>query len=139
MLRNLWYGFRTVLTMKQKTRFIIYTVLLWTCYYLQLYFCIFAFSDTAHLGALAALSLFVMGSIGMGIPVQAVSARGIWRSWRRWLFTGKPIRMWPDHLLLLHMARRWSLSSCWVYIRSFLYFLRKKRRRSINNIYIYTS
>lgn len=43
MLRNLWYGFRTVLTMKQKTRFIIYTVLLWTCYYLQLYFCIFAF------------------------------------------------------------------------------------------------
>lgn len=70
MMRNLWYGFRTVLTMKQKKRFLIYTVLLWFCYYLQLYLCLFAFADTAHLGALAALSLFVMGSIGMGIPVQ---------------------------------------------------------------------
>ena len=55
MMRNLWYGFRTVLTMKQKKRFLIYTVLLWFCYYLQLYFCLFAFADTAHLGALAAL------------------------------------------------------------------------------------
>ncbi len=70
MMRNLWYGFRTVLTMKQKKRFIVYTILLWLCYYLQLYLCLFAFADTAHLGALAALSLFVMGSIGMGIPVQ---------------------------------------------------------------------
>ncbi|MCD7710076.1 MAG: flippase-like domain-containing protein [Porphyromonadaceae bacterium] len=70
MVCNLWYGFRTVLTMKQKKRFLLYTVLLWGCYYLQLYFCLFAFADTSHLGALAALSLFVMGSIGMGIPVQ---------------------------------------------------------------------
>ena len=70
MMRNLWYGFRTVLTMKQKKRFIVYTILLWLCYYLQLYLCLFAFADTAHLGALAALSLFVMDSIGMGIPVQ---------------------------------------------------------------------
>ncbi|MBQ8424075.1 MAG: flippase-like domain-containing protein [Coprobacter sp.] len=70
MFRNLWAGIRTVLTMRQKGRFLFYTILLWGCYYLQLYFCIFAFADTEYLGALAALSLFVMGSISMGIPVQ---------------------------------------------------------------------
>ncbi len=70
LVHNLWLGIRTVLTMKQKGRFVIYTIMLWGCYYLQLYFCIFAFADTEYLGALAALSLFVMGSISMGIPVQ---------------------------------------------------------------------
>lgn len=50
MMRNLWYGFRTVLTMKQKKRFLIYTVLLWFCYYLQLYLCLFAFADTGPFG-----------------------------------------------------------------------------------------
>ena len=68
--RNLWEGIRTVFTMEHKMRFIAYTILLWFCYYLQLYLCMFAFAETAPLGALAALSLFVMGSIGMGIPVQ---------------------------------------------------------------------
>lgn len=70
MVRNLWYGFRTVLTMKQKTRFIIYTVLLWTCYYLAAHISVFLHFRYGSLEALAALSLFVMGSIGMGIPVQ---------------------------------------------------------------------
>lgn len=70
LMRKLWYGIRTIFTMKKKTQFILYTILIWFCYYLQLYLCMFAFADTAQLGALAALSLFVMGSIGAGVPVQ---------------------------------------------------------------------
>ena len=70
LMRKLWYGIRTIFTMKKKTQFILYTLLIWFCYYLQLYLCMFAFAETAHLGALTALSLFVMGSIGAGVPVQ---------------------------------------------------------------------
>ena len=70
LMRKLWYGIRTIFTMKKKTQFILYTILIWFCYYLQLYLCMFAFAETAQLGALTALSLFVMGSIGAGVPVQ---------------------------------------------------------------------
>lgn len=70
LIDNLWVGFNSVLKMKQGYKFILYTVLIWTCYFLQLYVCLLAFPETAHLGVLAALTLFVMGSIGMSIPVQ---------------------------------------------------------------------
>ena len=43
IVKNLWYGFRTILRMKQVTMFLLYTVAIW---------------------------LFVMGSLSMGIPVQ---------------------------------------------------------------------
>lgn len=70
MVKNLWFGFNTVLKMKQKYKFFFYTILIWLCYFLQLYVCLFAFPATEHLGILAALALFIMGSISMGIPVQ---------------------------------------------------------------------
>jgi uncharacterized membrane protein YbhN (UPF0104 family) len=37
-------------------------------YFLMTYFCFKAFEPTAHLGALAALLIFVFGSLGMIIP-----------------------------------------------------------------------
>lgn len=70
MVNNLWCGFKTVLEMKQKFLFLFYTVMIWFCYFMQLYVCLFAFQATQDLGVLAALTLFIMGSISMGIPVQ---------------------------------------------------------------------
>ena len=70
LVDNLWVGFNSVLKMKQWYKFVLYTGLIWTCYFLQLYVCLLAFPETSHLGVLPALTLFVMGSIGMSIPVQ---------------------------------------------------------------------
>lgn len=67
---NLWSGFITVGKMKGKNWFIFYTVLIWICYFLQLYVCFFAFDFCRNLGVMVALTLFVMGSLSVAFPVQ---------------------------------------------------------------------
>lgn len=68
IVRNLWQGFSTVLTMEGKWWFLLYTVLIWLCYFIQLYIASLAFTFTASLGVLPILVLFVLSSIGMAVP-----------------------------------------------------------------------
>lgn len=71
MLKKMWEGFNSVLSMKSgKMMFLFYTIAIWGCYFLQLYICAFAFDWMSHITALQALVLFVLGSIGMAVPVQ---------------------------------------------------------------------
>lgn len=69
-VRNLWEGFAVIARMEGKWQFLFYTVLIWGCYFMQLYVATFAFSYTAQLGVVATLVLFVLSSIGMGIPTN---------------------------------------------------------------------
>ena len=68
MLRNLWNGFAAIAKMDGKWMFLLYTVLIWGCYFLQLYLASFAFSCTKDLGIVAILVLFVLSSLGMAVP-----------------------------------------------------------------------
>ena len=68
MLRNLWEGFAAIGKMDGKWMFLLYTVLIWGCYFMQLYLASFAFNCTKDLGIVAILVLFVLSSIGMGVP-----------------------------------------------------------------------
>lgn len=70
IIKNLWDGFSVIIKMKGKWWFLFYTILLWGCYYMQLYVATFAFPYTEHLGAKATLVLFVLSSISMGIPTN---------------------------------------------------------------------
>lgn len=70
MVLNLWNGFSAITKMDGKWWFLFYTVLVWGCYYLQLYIATFAFSFTADLGVVPILVLFVLSSIGMGVPTN---------------------------------------------------------------------
>lgn len=70
MIVNLWNGFSAIAKMEGKWWFLLYTVLLWGCYYMQLYIATFAFTFTADLGVVPVLVLFVLSSIGMGIPTN---------------------------------------------------------------------
>lgn len=70
LMGNVWAGFASIVTMKGKFRFLFYTLFIWFCYFMQLYLCIFAFPATAHLTVVAVLLLYVLGSLGMGLPVQ---------------------------------------------------------------------
>ncbi|MGM9804084.1 MAG: lysylphosphatidylglycerol synthase transmembrane domain-containing protein [Muribaculaceae bacterium] len=70
MVLNLWNGFAAIGKMQGKWMFVFYTFCIWGCYYLQLYFATFAFSFTSDLGVVPVLVLFVLSSIGMGVPTN---------------------------------------------------------------------
>ena len=70
MARNLWEGFAAIGRMEGKWWFLLLTILIWGCYYLQLYLACQAFTFTSDLSALAVLVVFVLSSIGMGVPTN---------------------------------------------------------------------
>lgn len=72
LLKGIWQGFAVVVKMKGKLRWLFYTVLIWGCYYMQLYLAFFAFPVTAEVvmeyGATAVLVCFVLSSLSMAVP-----------------------------------------------------------------------
>ena len=70
MARNLWEGFAAITRMDGKWWFLVLTILIWGCYFLQLYLACKAFSFTSDLSVLAVLVVFVLSSIGMGVPTN---------------------------------------------------------------------
>ena len=70
MARNLWNGFAAITRMEGKWWFLLLTILIWGCYFLQLYLATKAFSFTNGLSVLAVLVMFVLSSIGMGVPTN---------------------------------------------------------------------
>lgn len=69
-VNTLRYDLRLISGIKEKKRIIIYTLLLWFCFYLYFYICFFAFDFTSDLGPLAGLIVFAMTNIGISVPVQ---------------------------------------------------------------------
>jgi uncharacterized protein (TIRG00374 family) len=63
-------GFMSVRNLKNPSAFVFHTILIWTMYFVMTYILCFALPETANLSPLAALSIFVMGSIGMAAPTQ---------------------------------------------------------------------
>ncbi len=73
-LKALWAkfaeGFLAIKNVKNKWAFAFHTVFIWVMYFFMIYVCFFGFEFTSHLTALAGLSVFVLGSLGMVAPVQ---------------------------------------------------------------------
>ncbi|MBF6627283.1 MAG: flippase-like domain-containing protein [Proteiniphilum sp.] len=69
-IATLRHDFKLFSVMKEKKRIIIYTILLWLCFYLYFYICFYAFDFTSELGPLAGLIVFAMTNIGISVPVQ---------------------------------------------------------------------
>ncbi len=71
---ELWQGFAVVLHMPGRGRWLLWTVGIWGCFFLQLYVAFFAFGFTADIvhryGIVAVLVTFVLSSISMGVPSQ---------------------------------------------------------------------
>ena len=73
---NIWQGIIVIAKMKGKVKFLIFTLCIWGCYYIQLYVAFYAFDFTrtlCHTPGLAAgltpcLVAFVLSSISMAIP-----------------------------------------------------------------------
>lgn len=73
---EIWSGFAVTVTMPGRFRFLMLTLAIWGCYYVQLYVAFYAFSFTRALctepglafGLLPCLVAFVLSSIGMAVP-----------------------------------------------------------------------
>ena len=75
-LQRIWQGFKVIFTMKLWWLYLILTIGIWTCYFMETYVCFFAFDYTKALvekpgmafGFIPGLVVFVFGSMSMAIP-----------------------------------------------------------------------
>ncbi len=63
-------GIQSIILVKKPFLFIVYSIGIWLCYYLNAYILLLAFPESSALGAGAAVTILVMGSFGMTMPTQ---------------------------------------------------------------------
>ena len=68
ILHNVWVGVLSLRHVKRMPLFILYTVGIWTCYFLQFYVSFFCFDFSDNLGVMAGLVMFAVGSIAVVVP-----------------------------------------------------------------------
>jgi len=69
-LNGLKDGFSSLKKIKNKTPFILHTILIWVMYLLMTYVCFFAIEETKHLNLLDGIYITVIGGLGMVVPSQ---------------------------------------------------------------------
>lgn len=75
-MKNVWNGFKVLFTMKGIGTYVVLTLGIWTCYFLETYVCFYAFPFTRALiddpgtayGLIPGLVVFVFGSFSMAVP-----------------------------------------------------------------------
>lgn len=65
LMKEMGGGIFSIIVMKKRAQFLLYTVLIWCMYLSQLYIGLKSLPDTHHLPMLAALVVLVYGSVGM--------------------------------------------------------------------------
>jgi len=68
ILQNVWQGIVALKDIKHIPLYIIYTVGIWVCYFLEFYLAFYAFGFSAHLGISAGLVMFVVGTLAVIVP-----------------------------------------------------------------------
>ena len=67
-IADMWLGCMSLRHMKNLSAFILYTIGIWVCYFLQFYVSFFSFDFSYDLGLQAGLVMFVVGSIAVIVP-----------------------------------------------------------------------
>lgn len=65
---NVWEGIISLKNVKNIPLFVLYSFLIWFCYYLHFYLTFYCFAFTEHLGPMAALVMFVGGTFAVIVP-----------------------------------------------------------------------
>ena len=68
ILQNVWQGIVALKDIKQIPLYIIYTLGIWACYFLEFYLAFFAFDFSSGLGISAGLVMFVVGTLAVIVP-----------------------------------------------------------------------
>ncbi|MCA0427295.1 MAG: flippase-like domain-containing protein [Bacteroidetes bacterium] len=67
-------GLMSIRKLKNPGLFIAESLLIWICYILMMYFCLFALDSTSHLGVMECLTVFAIGTIGVVLPAPGAGA-----------------------------------------------------------------
>lgn len=70
IMKGIFRGLKTFISMKAKLEFIIHTIIIWSFYIVMTWVIIYAIPSTSHLQFGDAVFILVIGSIGMSAPVQ---------------------------------------------------------------------
>lgn len=70
LIGNLWQGARSLFQLPHFWPYFLWSVIIWGIYFLNTWIQFYFFDFTSHLGVLAALSVFTMGSLSQLAPVQ---------------------------------------------------------------------
>ncbi len=76
MALNIWEGIVSLRNVRSMPLFILYTLLIWACYFFHFYLTFFCFGFTEHLTALAGLVMFVGGTFAVIVPTP--NGAGSW-------------------------------------------------------------
>ena len=68
ILQNVWLGIVALKDIRNIPLYIVYTIGIWGCYFLEFYLAFHAFGFSAHLGVLAGLVMFVVGTLAVIVP-----------------------------------------------------------------------
>ena len=68
ILQNVWQGIVALKDIRQIPLYMIYTLGIWVCYFLEFYLAFFAFDFSAGLGISAGLVMFVVGTLAVIVP-----------------------------------------------------------------------
>ena len=68
ILKNVWQGIVALKDIKQIPLYIMYTIGIWVCYFLEFYLAFYAFDFSSHLGVSAGLVMFVVGTLAVIVP-----------------------------------------------------------------------
>lgn len=73
---NVWEGVMSLKNVKNLPLFVLYTLLIWVCYFYHFYLTFYSFSFTAHLGFWAGMVMFVSGTFAVLVPTP--NGAGSW-------------------------------------------------------------
>ncbi|MDR0348039.1 MAG: flippase-like domain-containing protein [Tannerella sp.] len=73
---NIWEGIKCLWKLDRKALFVFQTLMIWGCYFLYFYITFYAFDFTCNSGIRTGLIVFLMGSIGVAVPIQG--GIGVW-------------------------------------------------------------
>lgn len=76
LFRNLWEGILSLRKVHNLPLFVLLSVAIWGCYFLQFYLPFFCFNSTAQLSLPAALTIFAAGSVAVIVPTP--NGAGSW-------------------------------------------------------------
>lgn len=76
LVRNIWLGIVALKDVKNVPLYLIYTVGIWGAYFMEFYLTFYAFDFSAHLGIVAGMVMFVVGTIAVIVPTP--NGAGSW-------------------------------------------------------------
>ncbi|KAA6345657.1 hypothetical protein EZS27_006796 [termite gut metagenome] len=71
MMLNVWEGVMSLRNVTNLPLFILFTVLIWFCYFMHFYIAFFCFSFTEHLSVWAGMVMFIGGTFSVVVPTPA--------------------------------------------------------------------